>query len=129
MVIRYGKEAVVWSVGVSLIIGQIDTWGGLFPVPVFLFHFSCTLLLLSIFIIWEENAAPGQQRGGGHKNSLLVLLTSLAVWYYQRVYISRHSGTTSGGCARDLLLLTSLIPTLILVLSLVSSATSLIFLR
>ena len=125
---HHGKEAVIYLVVFSLLLGQVDTWGGLFPMPVFLFHFSCTLLLLSMFILWEENTGPGQRQSGA-RNSMLVLLVSLAVWFYQRVYIGKHSGTNSGGCARDLLLLTSLVPTLIIVLSVVSSATSLIFLR
>ena len=122
------RETVLFLLLVSILIGQIDTWANFFALPVFLLQFCSTLLLISLYIIYEENT-PGQRRRSSGKNSLLLVLCALPVWYYQQVYIAKSAGKNTDGCARDLLLITTLIPTLIVVLSIVSSATSLIFLR
>ena len=91
------RESVLFVSTLSLLIGQIDTWANLFALPAFLLQFCSTLLLISLYIIYEENT-PGQRQRSSGKNSLLLLLCALPVWYYQRVYISKHAGKNSDGC-------------------------------
>lgn len=122
---------IVYASVLSITVGQLEQWTNFYSNNsiVWLLHFLSTLIILSVFILAAEQEFVTLKEK--ERRGLFYLLLTTVVWYYQKMYTVNRSGTASNfaeGCQRDLLLISSVCTFSLLVLSIVSVFSALIFL-